>query len=160
MSNYNYELAMAEMRSAPARVTTACTTACALGFLVVLRVLFLSSLPLRKTIFFAGLMGFNFIFNGMSILARKKSAYVMLVTFAALPLLGTFISSLQLYTLILTGTWLNDLRDTITAMVGTIQMCVIVYLYRNLFAAEVRDYVWKQTTTEISELSTEEGKLV
>ena len=159
MSN-NRELALAAMRAAPARVTTACNAACALGFLVILRMLFLSTLPLRKTIFFAGLMGFNFIFNGMSILGRKKSGYVMLVIFAGLPLLGSFAYSVQLYTLILTGTWLSEARATITAIVGTIQMCLIVYLYRNLFAAEVREYVWKQSSTEVTELNREDRSFV
>lgn len=143
MNDTERELLIAQLRAAPNRVKKASITSCAIGVVMSLRVLFLSSLPMPKSLLFATLIGSNFIFSGMSILRRRKTSYLLIAVFAALPLLGSLAYSVHLHTLLLTGDWIHDLRDTTTAIVGTLQLWLILYLYRNLFAREVREYVWK-----------------
>lgn len=143
MNDTERELLIAQLRAAPNRVKKASISSCALGVVMALRILFLSSLPMPKSLLVATLIGSNFIFSGMSILRRRKTSYMLIAVVAALPLLGSFAYSVHLHTLLLTGDWINDLRDATTAIVGTLQLWLILYLYRNLFAREVRDYIWK-----------------
>jgi hypothetical protein len=144
MSNYDREVALAEMRAAPKRVTYACWLSGLLGIVMATRVLVLSAIPLGRAVPFAALMLFNFVFNGLSILARRRSSHAMVLVFSALPLFGSIAYSVQLLALLLTGAWRTDLRGTLLGLFGIAQTVLIIYLLRNLLSREVLHHVWKQ----------------
>ncbi|MEK6280643.1 MAG: hypothetical protein AABN95_09855 [Acidobacteriota bacterium] len=144
MSKYDRELALAQMRAAPKRVTYACSVAWLLGIVIAMRILLLGSAPLGRSLLFAAMTLFTFGSNGMFVLGRSRLSYALLILFAALPLPGSFGYSVHLLVMPLTGDWQSDLRGVTTGLFGMAQMTIIIYLFRNLFSRDVLSYVWKQ----------------
>ena len=75
MSESNEQLNMARLRAIPLRVKYAFYTSALLGIVMMLRILFLTSIPLNKCWWFLGLIFFNFVFNGFSLIGRSRSSY-------------------------------------------------------------------------------------
>ena len=146
MNTSSQELLKAEILAAPKRVKYACAVAWSLGIIIALRVLLVGSMPLKKSLGFAAVMLFNFIFSGMSVLGRRsRISFVLLMIWATLPLPASFGNSLHLLVLPITGEWQNDLRNFSIGLFSLAQLTLIIYLFRNLFSREALAYVWKQT---------------
>lgn len=151
MSKYDPKVFEEEMRAATRRVRNTCTFAWLLATLLAVRFFVLTSASAKASLFFLALIFFNFVFNGVAIVARSKFSYVLLAFFSSLALLGAIEASLDLIRLLLTGEWQDNSTGVAIGLFGAIVIAIITLLFRNLFSREVRAWVWN--TERITEPS-------
>jgi membrane-associated HD superfamily phosphohydrolase len=155
MTKYDPKMFEAEMRSAPRRVRYTCTISWLLATLLSVRFFMFSSASAKASLFFLTLIFFNFVFNGVAIVARSKFSYVLLAFFSSLSLLGAIEASIDLIGLLLTGEWQNNSTGVTIGLFGVIVTAIISLLFRNLFSKEVRVWVWSsKPITEPSQVLT------
>lgn len=151
MTNSDPKIFEAAMRAAPRQVRNTCITSWLLGTILAVRFFVLTPSSAQKSAFFLALIFFNFVFNGVAILARSKLSYVLLAFFSSLSLLGATEAILDLIGLFLTDQWRDNSIDVAVGLFGVIVAAVIALLFWNLFSKETRTWVWSKSTTVTQE---------
>jgi hypothetical protein len=88
-----------------------------------------------------------FVTNGLSILNRSRLGYVLVASFAILPLLGSFGAAVHLVALFVSGAWRDEHTGVIAGFVAIFLLGIITYLFISLLSKEVRAYVWRPKDT-------------
>ena len=151
MSNTDPKLFEAAMRAAPSQVRRTCTISWLLATILAVRFIVLTQPSAQRSMFFLGLIFFNYVFNGVAILARSKLSYVMLAFFSSLSLLGATEAILGLIGLLLTDQWQDNSTGVAVGLFGVVVTAVIALLFWNLFSKETRTWVWSKSTAATSE---------
>ena len=146
MSNFDTKAFEAEMRAAPRQVRNTCTISLVLATVLAVRFFILTPATAQKSAFFLALIFFNFVFNGVAILARSKLSYMLLAFFSSLSLLGAINTILELIGLLVHGEGEHNSTNVAIVASGLMVTGVIALLFYYLFAKETRDWVWKPTS--------------
>ncbi|TMQ28865.1 MAG: hypothetical protein E6K70_26480 [Planctomycetota bacterium] len=147
MTNEDVETRATRLRAAPRHVKAASGYATLVGILILLRgcaSAYAGQLPYGKVLLYGCLALGLFWYCGMSLLDRSRWGFVALVGLAALPLLGVFAAGVHLLRLLIEGQAGPQLGDALVGATGLGQLLVTCILFRHLFAAETRSYVWKR----------------
>jgi hypothetical protein len=136
------------IRNTPKRVFMSVYLSVLLGVLLALRGILLQfelGTFSGKTLLFSAFIASFFIFNGLSLLTKHRSAYILIVIFALLPALGSLIGAVHLLALLAKGQIASNPIETFASLVAVLQLLVIAVSYFMLLSRTTRDYVWSSS---------------
>jgi hypothetical protein len=97
-----------------------------------------------KGLLFSVMIAAFFAINGLSLLSKQRSAYLLIAIFALLPAFGSLVGSVHLLALLVKGEISGNWMDTLASVVALLQLLVIAVLYVMLLSRAARSYVWSR----------------
>jgi hypothetical protein len=137
-----------KIRNAPKQVFLSFYLCVILGVLLALRGILLRAALgtfFGNGLLFSAMIAAFFILNGLFLLSKERSAYLLIVILALLPAFGSLVGSVHLLALLVKGEIAVNWLDTFASVVAMLQSLVIVALYFMLLSRTTRSYVWSRS---------------